>query len=166
MTDIVRIEACPRCNGSTVNSIGEPCPRCDGTGIFVWHNDGSAQKLQLGSFGHGPAKTMCKECPLARTCIAGYLGGYTPENYVKLLQGDADVACHLSPGFHERPQNYATMRSCTGVAHYRANTSKVPRGRNAAAAAEKAGPNREDVFASAVEFLAHHNVFNNNKTTT
>lgn len=147
---------CLACDGRKTNAIGEPCVRCQGVGKYLWTNDGTTQHLTPGRFGHGPAKSMCKECPLARTSVAGYLGGYSPEAYIAMLHGDADVACHLSPGFQDHPQTFATMRSCTGVAHYRANVGKLPRGKNGADAVKQAGVNREAAFASPAEFLAHH----------
>src|ERR1019366_7196985 len=82
-----------------------------------------------GRFGNPPAKTCCNQCPLRRDSTPGYLGGYTAEEYITILHGDADIACHMSKGFKERALE--EQRSCTGVAIYRRNACKIPRGTNA-----------------------------------
>jgi len=100
-----------------------------------------------------PSKTPCKECPLARTATPGALGGYTVRQYLEVLHGPADLACHMSPGF---PHDRSTQRSCTGVAMYRANCRLDPAGRSAFAAMSETGPNKELAFASPEEFVRHH----------
>lgn len=107
-----------------------------------------------GQFGHAARKDPCRECPLRRDSAAGYLGGYSVENYLHILHGDADIACHMSPGFHER--DLSQQRSCTGVAAYRANVAKIPRGPHAAESVRLVGPDRERFFATPAEFAAHH----------
>lgn len=130
-----------------------------------------AVDLQPGQFGHLPCKTLCKECPLRRDSIRGWLGGWTPEMYIKALHSDVDIACHMSAGFVEagkaraqggdaraytNPAYLAEMRSCTGVAHYRANTGKLPRSSHAADAVRHVGENHDAVFSTPQEFLDHH----------
>ena len=112
-----------------------------------------------GRFGKEPAKMPCNECPLRRDSVPGHLGGYTPQMYIDVLHGDADLACHLSKGFQEGEREQ--QRSCTGVAMYRANTHCLPLGTNARDAilsvvAEDG--DRSNVFASPEEFRAHHTV--------
>jgi hypothetical protein len=63
-----------------------------------------------------PSRAPCAECPLRRTSLPGALGGYTVAQYIEILHGIADIACHMSPGF---PNNRALQRSCTGIAMYR-----------------------------------------------
>lgn len=106
-------------------------------------------------FGLPPAKEPCKECPLARTALPGQLGGYTVAQYVGVLNGPADLACHMSKGF---PKNLAEQRSCTGVAMYRCNTKTLPMGANARSAMARVGPNRELAFATEEEFVQHHTI--------
>jgi hypothetical protein len=103
-------------------------------------------------FGQPPTKMPCPECPLARTAIRGALGGYTVAQYLEVLHGPADLACHLSKGF---PANRAEQRSCTGVAMFRANLGLHPAG-GAMRAVQLVGENREAVFASPEDFAAHH----------
>lgn len=100
-----------------------------------------------------PATEPCKECPLARTALPGALGGYTVEQYLEVLRGPADLACHMSPGF---PDDIERQRSCTGVAMFRANCGIVPDGRGAREAMQTAGPNGTLAFGSEAEFALHH----------
>lgn len=109
--------------------------------------------LKRGRFGALPSKRPCVECPLRRDAKPGALGGYTVEQYLEVLHGIPDLACHLSPGF---PSDPAATRSCTGVAMYRANNGIVP-ARNAAKAVAHVGQDRQAVFASPAEFARHHN---------
>lgn len=106
-----------------------------------------------GAFGHPPTHRPCIECPLRRTATPGYLGGYSAMQYLDVLHGIADIACHLSPGF---PADFSGQRSCTGVAMYRANCEIAPLARNAAAAVDHVGKDAATVFTSPVEFLCHH----------
>jgi hypothetical protein len=106
-----------------------------------------------GRMGHLPNPNPCKECPLRRTSLRGYLGGYSVENYLTILHSDADIACHMSPGFHTG--DLSKQRSCTGVAGYRANVGKMPRGPHAAEAVRTVGKS-EEYFASPTEFAQHH----------
>jgi hypothetical protein len=111
--------------------------------------------IKPGGFGRSPTKIACFECPLRRKSTPGYLGGYTTEQYLDILHGIADIACHQSPGF---PENHAETRSCTGVAKYRANVGITRLAHNAAAAVAHVGPDREEVFASPEEFFKHHQI--------
>lgn len=107
-----------------------------------------------GRFGGLPAKATCAECPLRRDSEPGRLGGWTPDMYVRGLVDYVDFACHMSKGFDAH--NLASMRSCTGVANFRANIElPLPPG-NAREAKEHAGPNKVDVFDSLIEFHNHH----------
>lgn len=110
--------------------------------------------LKVGTaFGNPPSRRPCVECPLRRDAAPGRLGGYTPRQYVDVLHGLADIACHLSPGF---PDNREEQRSCTGVAMYRANLRVWPLARNALAAVDHVGVDRVVVFDDPVAFMRHH----------
>lgn len=110
--------------------------------------------IKRGRFGRPPAKAPCIECPLSRQAKPGALGGYTVQQYLDVLHGIADLACHLSPGFKaKRPED---QRSCTGVAMYRANVGGIFLSVNAREAVERVGANADLAFASAAEFRAHH----------
>jgi hypothetical protein len=110
--------------------------------------------MKSGAFGHLPAKKPCIECPLSRTAKPGYLGGYTPSQYIDVLHGIGDIACHLSPGFIARDP--AEQRSCTGVAMFRANIGGIALADNAQAAVDHVGADAEAVFATDAAFIAHH----------
>lgn len=117
--------------------------------------------LKAGRFGHLPAKTCCAECPLRRDSTPGALGGYTAEQYLDVLHGPADIACHMSKGFNVR--NPDDQRSCTGVAMYRANVGLRPWG-HALDAVAHVGPDRALVFAAPAEFWQHHRVASERNT--
>jgi hypothetical protein len=108
--------------------------------------------LKEGGFGLPPTDKPCRECPLARAAVVGALGGYTVAQYLEVLHGIADLACHLSRGF---PNNPEEQRSCTGVAMFRANLGIEPWGK-AMVAVSLVGVDRETVFASDAEFSKHH----------
>lgn len=114
-------------------------------------------KLRRGRFNQPPAKGTCRECPLRRDSTPGALGGWTANRYLDgMLRTPADFACHLSKGFNQ--QDPTLMRSCTGVANFRANVNMgavLPEG-NAREAMEAAGKNETDVFATPDEFFRHH----------
>lgn len=105
--------------------------------------------LYLGPAFKQPAAQTCIECPLRRDATPGHLGGYTPEMYIEALHSMASIACHMDPGFKRRE-----FRHCTGVCGYRANVDHAT-GLVADYATEAVGK-RQDVFASAAEFVAHH----------
>jgi hypothetical protein len=105
-----------------------------------------------------PLMQPCKECPLRRDSLPGYLGGYTPEMYIEILHSPASIACHSSKGFHEG--DLSTQRSCTGVAAFRANVGHrcLYKGveTHAQYATEIVGSDKERYFASDEEFVVHH----------
>jgi hypothetical protein len=112
--------------------------------------------IKIGKFGALATKKHCVECPLARASEPGRLGGYTVQQYLDVLHGVADLACHLSPGF---PRNLAEQRSCTGVAMFRNHTGIPAQGHATESAAEsmaRVGENTDLVFASDAEFAEHH----------
>ena len=88
----------------------------------------------------------CHDCPFRRNAIAGWLGDSTPEGYIALAHSETIIDCHALVGPREAPLQ------CAGVAIYRANTLKFPpRG------AIVLPKDKERVFETPMEFLAHHN---------
>ena len=88
----------------------------------------------------GQPKRPCPDCPMTRASLPGWLGGATPEEYLRLAHSDVLVDCHTLIG----PQ-------CAGMAIYRANVAKRCDPPNLTL------PNdREACFATPHEFLAHH----------
>lgn len=116
--------------------------------------------------GMQPCKnTPCKECPLRRDSLSGYLGGYTPEMYLQILNSPASVACHMSKGFHEGV--IETQHHCVGVIAYRANVGYLPRPGFPESSADadvmrmREGfipekERKEVFFSNPNEFLLHH----------
>lgn len=88
----------------------------------------------------GQPKQPCSDRPMAHTALPGWLGGATPDEYVRIAHSDAVVDCHTLIG----PQ-------CAGMAIYRANVAK------------RCGPlnltlpkDPEACFSTPYEFLDHH----------
>ena len=82
----------------------------------------------------------CSDCPWARTALNGWLGGMTPEDWLKVAHSDATVDCHTLRG-----------AQCAGIAIYRRNVCKRADRPNLQLEAD-----RETVFATWAEFLDHH----------
>lgn len=82
----------------------------------------------------------CPDCPMARSALPGWLGGATPEEYVRLAHSDTVVACHC-----------IRDSQCAGMAIYRANVCKRCDPPNL-----KLPKDTDRVFASPFEFLDHH----------
>lgn len=123
--------------------------------------DDEAAVMVPGSFAGLPTRVPCIECPLRKDAIPGALGGWTPHQYVTALHGPADIACHKSKGFDEKDRE--RMRSCTGVAAFRASTgvcTSHPKSHTRAAikhvAADPEHRAEGTCFNSAESFLRHH----------
>lgn len=82
----------------------------------------------------------CSDCPMARTALNGWLGGSSPEQYRQLAHSDHVVDCHAIKG-----------AQCAGMAIYRKNVCKRTEAPNIQLPAD-----REKVFATPMEFMAHH----------
>jgi hypothetical protein len=83
----------------------------------------------------------CSDCPWARTALPGWLGGFTPEEWLQAAHGEERIDCHTLKG----PQ-------CAGATIYRANVLKSVRDPQLL----KLKRNVVDVFTSPGEFLKHH----------
>lgn len=95
----------------------------------------------------------CRECPFRRTSVSGWLGGNSVDFYLVQSHSDLDIVCHMSPGFRDAE---LVARSCKGLAIYRRNVGKQPRGGSALVATKLSKPDRELVFATPQEFRQHH----------
>ena len=91
-----------------------------------------------------PAKVQhtqpCGDCPMARASLPGWLGGATAEGYVRLAHSDHLVDCHT-----------LKHTQCAGMAIYRRNVCK-----RVDEPGLRLPADRELVFATPMEFLAHH----------
>lgn len=85
----------------------------------------------------------CSDCPMARTALPGWLGGATPNEYRVLAHSDMVVKCHV-----------IANQQCAGMAIYRANVVKRCDPPNLVLPKDT-----KKVFATPMEFLAHHEKF-------
>lgn len=96
----------------------------------------------------------CPTCPFRRTCTPGALGGENPATtFIGQAFGNFWIPCHEQIDYTDRNwrTNYDTPQ-CAGVAIYRSNAHPAERkGMNIVLPADK-----DLVFASPAEFLAHH----------
>lgn len=94
----------------------------------------------------GQHMSPCSDCPWARTALRGWLGGTGPvteqvDDWLKEAHGGMDIPCHVLTG-----------AQCAGAAIYRTNVCK----RNVAPGVLLLPADREKVFATPMEFRAHH----------
>lgn len=97
--------------------------------------------------------TPCSDCPWRRESLPGWLGGMSPEDWVKAAHGDNAIECHTRVG------RSGQFIHCAGAAIYRANVAK--RVREDAWRFLKVLPltlakDIVKVFATPFEFLKHH----------
>lgn len=93
----------------------------------------------------------CKECPFRIVAPAGWLGPYSAEEWIHLVQSDQIIACHLHVFPAAHGVNNWDGTQCAGAADYRANVSKSPRDPSVII-----GKKNPDVFSTPMEFLDHH----------
>ncbi len=97
-----------------------------------------------------PCARPCNECPWRRDSVPGHVGPHDPEHWTESAHSDAAIACHktLPPG-----GGWGTAtKQCRGAAIFRENVCKSPRNPSIVT-----GPaDRDKVFVSNAEFIAHH----------
>jgi hypothetical protein len=96
----------------------------------------------------------CKECPWRRKHPAGWLGGYSAEDFVNQVQFDGPpVPCHLTipPGGTMAD----SVSMCAGALIFMKNSCKSAQHPDYGDALEKV-ERSPDVFQWPHEFLAHH----------
>ncbi len=103
------------------------------------------------------ADTPCKQCPMRRKSMPGWLGSDVPEHFIQVVHSEANMPCHLTvdyaePGWEDQLAPGGDARACAGVAIYRANVGKLPRD----ASVRRLKPDKKTVFASPREFVEHH----------
>ncbi len=91
----------------------------------------------------------CRECPWARKSARGWVGNIAPEEWVVIATREVTIPCHLAG-----PKGLlgGGGKQCAGAAIYRSNTGKRPRDPEI----YHLPPDREVVFATPMEFVAHH----------
>ena len=85
---------------------------------------------------------QCRECPWRRASAPGWLGELPAVAWASIAHADDMVLCHLRT--EEDCQ-------CVGLAIYRANVCKIPRGDQISR-----DPDHAAVFSSPAEFHEHH----------
>ena len=83
----------------------------------------------------------CSDCPFNRGSISGWLGSLTTEEYSYLALSDKRIDCHT-----------VKKMQCAGAAIFRTNVHKAPRDKRVLTL----NPDRVNVFATLIEFIAHH----------
>lgn len=82
----------------------------------------------------------CSDCPFSRESLPGWLGGGDVDDWVRAAHSDMVLPCHVIDNMQ-----------CAGAAIYRRNVAKLPMPPNLILEKDK-----ETVFASPMEFKAHH----------
>lgn len=83
----------------------------------------------------------CPDCPWSRNALPGWLGGSTPEEWLRAAHADGRIDCHV-----------IANQQCAGAATYRRNVGKLPRDKSLLVLP----PDRAKVFATPAEFAAYH----------
>lgn len=89
----------------------------------------------------GQHRAPCSDCPWARASLPGWLGGLTADQWIRAAHGEERIDCHTLTG-----------SQCAGAAVYRRNVCKRPHDKSTLVLPA----DREKVFATPAEFLAHH----------
>lgn len=82
----------------------------------------------------------CSDCPWSRDSLPGWLGGNTAQEWIGFAHTETLIPCHVLDG-----------AECAGAAIYRRNAGKLVRPGLLRLPADK-----DAVFATPMEFLAHH----------
>lgn len=82
----------------------------------------------------------CSDCPWSRKSLNGWLGGATPDDWVRAAHSDTKIDCHTMKG-----------AQCAGLAIYRRNVCK-----SVDAPLLKLEADKEAVFSTPMEFREHH----------
>ena len=96
--------------------------------------------------------TPCPECPWRKDCLAGWLGGNTPEVYADTIAANSATPCHMSQEMLEGDEEEAM---CAGSLSVMANACIMPTRADEAAARLAVG-RRDDTFSNQAEFYKHH----------
>jgi hypothetical protein len=101
-------------------------------------------------------KTPCPGCAFRRDITPGALGGGTPEQFIGQAHGPFQIPCHAHYGERSYSEVHAECEEipqCAGAAIYRANVGVAEA---LPAQLHKLPADKENVFATPAEFIAHH----------
>lgn len=164
--------------GCEVGTDGAPCTDCDGAGrICVEHESpcgdltdpprcDAAKRAQPRPATTAPVKPFrpftpapCKQCPFRKTAMPGWLGAAPPEMFIANIHAEVPSPCHMTidyrkPDWEAKWTAGKLGKLCTGTLVMAANMLKRARNQRMIPSVPA---DRETVFTTAQEFLAHHN---------
>lgn len=96
----------------------------------------------------------CSTCPFRRDCTPGELGGSPVETFIGQAFGAFLIPCHECIDYTDPDwkTNCVKVNQCAGVSIYRSNCDPMDR----PGALLRLPPDKELVFATPAEFMAHH----------
>ena len=97
-------------------------------------------------------KVPCAECPWRKIAPAGYLGGYTAEEYADPVAENEVPACHL----RDRGPDSNDTAFCVGALSTMSNACISAWKSPGADDAKKVVGRRDDTFAHPALFFEHH----------
>ena len=99
-------------------------------------------------------KEPCNECPWRRSHPAGWLGGYTVDDFINQVQFDGPpLPCHKTiPG-----DGTDARAMCAGALIFMRNSCKSAQHPDYGDARDQVEPDPETVFRFPQEFRDHHN---------
>lgn len=98
-------------------------------------------------------KHPCATCPFRKSSTPGHLGGSPAHTFIGQVNGPFYIPCHSTIDYSDPEWNKSKAMAvphCAGAAIFRANTGTPE------VAGVKIDADKETVFASHAEFLAHH----------
>ena len=96
--------------------------------------------------------TPCNECPWRRSHMPGWLGGYTPEQFVGQVQHDGPpLPCHKTI-----KEGKSATALCVGALIFMKNSCKSAQHPDYGNAKDGVERDTDTVFQWPQEFLAHH----------
>lgn len=102
-----------------------------------------------------PCKSPCRECPMRRKSLPGWLGAATPKRFIASVLADIEMPCHMTVDYEKpnwREEIEKTGRQCAGVAVFFANICKMSHAKDRA----RLPADPKNVFTMAEEFVLHH----------
>jgi hypothetical protein len=97
-------------------------------------------------------KVPCSECPWRKIAPAGWLGGYTAEQYADPVADNEVPACHLRDHGPDNGETAFCVGSLSTMANSCTSAWKSPGGDEA----KKIVGRRDDTFAHPALFYEHH----------
>jgi hypothetical protein len=97
--------------------------------------------------------TPCAECPFRRDIKPGLLGGSPVETYIGQSVLPFWLPCHCDKNYERKTSQFKKVTQCAGTAIFRAN---IGVGQLMPDSLLSLPADREKVFGTMAEFVAHH----------